>query len=257
MSEKTQHVLSPLRILVADDSLMQQALAVRLLEAQGHDVTVANNGRDAVAAACSGDFGLILMDVEMPEMDGLEATRAIREQERETGSHIPIIAVTSISDRKRCFAAGMDSYVAKPMQPKMLLTTIAVLLGKRQRREDEPCQCILLADDDPQIIEPLRYALEACDYRVIVAGDGEQAVRLTRKHHPDLLVLDVMMPKQTGLSVLQELQGTRFVNRVIIVTGTEDKHYKASAMSLGVKDYLHKPFPPNRLIETVKRLLAA
>jgi len=121
-----------LRVLLAEDSLVNQKLAVGLLEKHGHQVTLANHGREAVAAWESQDFDLVLMDVQMPEMDGYEATEAIRTRERETGRHTPIIAMTAHAmkgDRERCLAAGMDGYVAKPIRAQQIFDAIEQVLG--------------------------------------------------------------------------------------------------------------------------------
>jgi CheY-like chemotaxis protein len=125
--------LPPLRILLAEDSLVNQKLAVGLLERQGHSVTVANDGREALAAWKAKRYDAILMDVQMPELDGLEATTLIREREKRTGGHVPIIAMTAHAmkgDRERCLAAGMDEYVAKPIRAAALFTAIATALGR-------------------------------------------------------------------------------------------------------------------------------
>ncbi len=118
----------PLRILLAEDSLVNQKLAVALLHRQGHSVTIANNGREAVAAIERESFDLILMDIQMPEMDGLEATAAIREKELSAGRHTPIVAMTAhalTGDRERCLSAGMDGYVTKPIRPQDLYQAVA------------------------------------------------------------------------------------------------------------------------------------
>jgi PAS domain S-box-containing protein len=123
----------PLRLLLAEDSLVNQRLAVGLLERHGHRVTIANNGRQAVDLASDDGFDAILMDVQMPEMDGLEATRIIREQERQTGRHVPIIAMTAHAlkgDRQRCLDCGMDEYVAKPVRERQLLSALRAVLGE-------------------------------------------------------------------------------------------------------------------------------
>lgn len=107
-----------LRILIAEDNPINQKLVVRLLQKQGHTPVVANNGREAVEAWTQQTFDAILMDMMMPEMDGLEATMMIREQEKATGQHIPIIAITAnamLGDREKCLAAGMDEYISKPV----------------------------------------------------------------------------------------------------------------------------------------------
>lgn len=133
--------ITPLTILLAEDSLVNQKLAIGLLERTGHCVVVADNGAEAVAAYESRPFDLVLMDVQMPEMDGLDATRAIREAEKKTGRHVPIAAMTAHAmqgDRERCLAAGMDDYIAKPVRAKVLFETIARLLGTAARTAAVP-----------------------------------------------------------------------------------------------------------------------
>ena len=121
-----------LRILLAEDNIVNQRLAVRLLEKQGHTVEVANNGREALAALDRAPFDLVLMDVQMPEMDGFEATVAIREHELGRRAHIPIVAMTAHAmkgDEERCLQAGMDAYVSKPIDGQRLLRTIDKLIA--------------------------------------------------------------------------------------------------------------------------------
>ncbi len=107
-----------LHVLIAEDNLVNQKLAVRLLQKQGHTSLVANNGREALEAFEGQPFDAILMDMQMPEMDGLTATIKIRQRESVTGTHIPIIAMTAnvmTGDREKCLAAGMDDYISKPV----------------------------------------------------------------------------------------------------------------------------------------------
>jgi CheY-like chemotaxis protein len=116
-----------LRILLAEDNLVNQKLAVKLLEKRGHVVTIANNGREAVEHFDAAAFDLVLMDMQMPEMDGVQATAAIRGRECLTGAHTPIIAMTAhvmSGDRERCFAAGMDAYLPKPVDSSALYHVI-------------------------------------------------------------------------------------------------------------------------------------
>jgi CheY-like chemotaxis protein len=123
-------------VLLAEDNPMNQKLAVRLLERQGHTVVVASNGREAVDCLfgdrCDGPFDVVLMDVQMPEMDGLEAAEEIRKGEAGTGRHVPIIAMTAHAmkgDEDRCLAAGMDAYVAKPVKPEALFKILGQLVS--------------------------------------------------------------------------------------------------------------------------------
>jgi CheY-like chemotaxis protein len=119
----TRHTLrenSPgLRILLVEDNAVNQMLAVRLLEKRGHTVTVAGNGKEALSALEKDSVDLVLMDVQMPVMDGFQATAAIREKEKMSGNHLPIIAMTAhamAGDRERCLEAGMDDYITKPIR---------------------------------------------------------------------------------------------------------------------------------------------
>lgn len=117
-----------LRILLVEDSHVNQLVLREVLEKQGHIVTIADNGMKGVAAYQHGEFDLILMDLQMPEMDGYEATRIIRTKEKIVGGHIPIVALTAnvfAEDRKKCFTAGMDSYLSKPVSQKELRRVIS------------------------------------------------------------------------------------------------------------------------------------
>jgi two-component system sensor histidine kinase/response regulator len=106
--------------LVAEDSVIHQRLALSILNRRGFQVTVVNNGREAVVASRDFAFDLILMDVEMPVLDGCAATRQIRVQEMQHGLHVPIVAVTALEDRERVLNAGMDSYIPKPLSAAAL-----------------------------------------------------------------------------------------------------------------------------------------
>jgi PAS domain S-box-containing protein len=130
-----------LRILLAEDNLINRALAVAILEKRGHSLVLAENGRQAVDAARREVFDLIFMDVQMPQMDGFEATRLIRQFEKASGRHTPIAAMTARAmggDRERCLAAGMDDYVSKPLLKRDLLDLIERLSGPDSPKAAEP-----------------------------------------------------------------------------------------------------------------------
>jgi len=121
-----------LQVLVAEDNQVNQLLATRIFEMLGHQATVVSNGREAFVAFQAGKFDLIAMDVQMPEMDGLDATTAIRAWEKTAGTHTPIIAMTGHAmkgDRERCLAAGMDGYTSKPIRIGELEHAIAQLIN--------------------------------------------------------------------------------------------------------------------------------
>jgi PAS domain S-box-containing protein len=116
-----------LRVLVAEDHAVNQRLMQRLLEKRGHEVRIVENGADAIEAIHQESFDIVLMDVQMPHMDGFEATRMIRHHEITTGGHLPIVALTAHAmkgDQERCLEAGMDAYISKPIDPQTLFGTI-------------------------------------------------------------------------------------------------------------------------------------
>ena len=135
----TRHTLREMRnrarVLLAEDNAVNQTFALRLLERRGYAVSVAANGREALTALEREHFDLVLMDVQMPELDGFGATAAIRESERTAGGHIPIVAMTAHAlegDEARCLAAGMDAYISKPIRTSEMFATIERLLGRNE-----------------------------------------------------------------------------------------------------------------------------
>jgi CheY-like chemotaxis protein len=169
-----------LRVLVADDNRINRHLVVSILEKHGHSVVLAVNGLEAVAAARKGGLDAALLDVQMPEMDGLQATAAIRAAEVGTGRHLPIVALTAHAlkgDREACLAAGMDHYLAKPIHAAGLLSALDGLVGEpafdpREALARVEGDATLLAElveilraESPRLLADLRRRLEAADAR--------------------------------------------------------------------------------------------
>jgi CheY-like chemotaxis protein/HPt (histidine-containing phosphotransfer) domain-containing protein len=133
-----------LHVLVAEDNLVNRTLVTKLLQKRGHRVTAVENGRqavDAIASGKGGGFDAVLMDLQMPEMSGFEAAHAVRERERGSGAHLPLIALTAHAmqgDRERCLAAGMDGYLSKPIDVDALLATVERLGGTGDAGGHEP-----------------------------------------------------------------------------------------------------------------------
>jgi DNA-binding response OmpR family regulator len=129
-----------------------------------------------------------------------------------------------------------------------------------EQNEEQPAGAgakrILLVDDDPEIIESMRLTLEARGYQILVARDGNQGLVMAERENPDLLILDMMMPKRSGFLVLEKLLRSKPTLPAIMITANEGSRHKAYAEMLGVKDYLRKPFPMDRLLESVEKLLA-
>ena len=162
----------PLHILLAEDNPINQKLATRLLEKQGHTIDVVSSGREVVEVWARKPFDLILMDVQMPEMDGFEATNAIRVRERDSGRRIPILAMTAHAmkgDRERCLNAGMDGYVSKPIHSDELYSAIAALVDAAPKPvESSPIV--------PKSAPPLR-ELVAWDEALGYVGGDEELLR--------------------------------------------------------------------------------
>ena len=138
----TRHTLrkppKQLHILLAEDNIINQKMAVHILEKHHHKVKVANNGLEAVSMHRKESFDLVLMDVQMPKMDGFQATESIRKLDKTAGTHTPIIALTAHAmkgDKENCLAAGMDDYVPKPIKPDILMKTIDRVLEKIKKSE--------------------------------------------------------------------------------------------------------------------------
>jgi len=193
----------PLRILVAEDNAINQKVAVRTLEKQGHRVVVAETGTEALDALDAQSFDLILMDVQMPEMDGLEATARLREREKATGRHLPVIAMTAHAmkgDRERCLAAGMDGYVSKPVQGNELIRAIDAVVegpppakpepapnGKHGAGFDREAALARLEGDEELLRELVGIFLEDCPRllqgmrEALAQGDATALSRLAHK----------------------------------------------------------------------------
>ena len=164
----------PLRLLLAEDNLVNQKLAVTLLERWGHTVVKANNGLEAVAALQRQPFDVVLMDVQMPEMDGFEATAAIRAWEKGTSAHIPIVAMTAHAmkgDRENCLEKGMDGYVSKPLQPRVLFDVLESL-APTAVPEPSPSEREPAARELPKE-QPLRLLFDEAIALDRVGGDRE------------------------------------------------------------------------------------
>jgi two-component system sensor histidine kinase/response regulator len=195
---------APLRVLLAEDNAVNQLLAVRLLEKRGHSVKVTGNGREALDALENGTYDLVLMDVQMPEMDGIEATIALREREKITGVHQPVVALTALvikGDKERCLAAGMDGYLSKPIRQQeldeMLESYAAKLSAARLDAESEAIKEQDVAKQPesmhpPQTRQALRatFSLNEAELLDRIGGDLEFLSELTevfRQEYPKQL----------------------------------------------------------------------
>jgi CheY-like chemotaxis protein len=177
---------SALRILVTEDNAINRAVATGILEKQGHSLVHAGNGREALRILEKASFDLILMDVQMPEMDGFEATHHIREREAATNRHTPIVAMTAhamAGDRERCLAAGMNDYIAKPIRKEDLARVITAY-GPAAAPGVPQTMAPSLADAEVSSVFTGEELLEVCD------GDDElrrKLISLFNENTPEIL----------------------------------------------------------------------
>jgi CheY-like chemotaxis protein len=181
-----------LSVLLAEDNVVNQRVAVGLLTRRGHTVTVANDGLEVLTELDRQPFDVVLMDVQMPEMGGFEASQAIRAREAEKGGHMPIIAMTAhamAGDRERCLAAGMDGYLSKPIDPPALFAAIE---GERSVKEsapppiDRPSLLARMGGDEELMRDVVQLFLTDCPERLAAiraAIDRGDAVRLRGEAH--------------------------------------------------------------------------
>jgi CheY-like chemotaxis protein/HPt (histidine-containing phosphotransfer) domain-containing protein len=181
------------RILLAEDNIVNQRVAVGLLEGRGHRVTVAGNGCAALEAMSSQSFDVVLMDVQMPEMGGFEATARIRASEQGTGTRIRIVAMTAHAmsgDRECCLAAGMDGYLAKPIDPAALFAAVEDAIPS-SRSEDEPGAVAIfdrdaalhrMGGDDALLAEVQHVFVSDCPRRLAAIGAAVASRDADRLH---------------------------------------------------------------------------
>ncbi len=207
-SQVDRHV-PPLSILLVEDGKANQTMAVGLLSKWGHKVDVVENGLEAVRAFQHGKYDVILMDVQMPQMDGLEATQQIRELENGAAQRIPIIAMTAHAmkgDRDRCLAAGMDEYVSKPVKKEDLYRALSTLRIERPKVNSSP------ADESSRAAEPSRKIIDWDVAGEILGGDPTLIERIVREA---IARMKFLLPKLGDAIENRDLEPAKRIARVI------------------------------------------
>lgn len=265
--------LRELRVLLVDDvEISREVIGLHLRNA-GCAVQGARSGEEAVRLAAEGTPDLILMDCQMPGMDGYEATRRIRAHEGDA-RHTPIIALTAHAmkgDRDKCLAAGMDDYLSKPVARKTLLAKLAEWAHTARRAGSAgalPAAArsgfsgrILLVDDDPSIREASRGLLESLGCEVVLAANGAEALAAgERDADLDLVLMDCRMPGMDGWTAAarwreRERALGRPPTAIVALTAGERDDSLALCREAGMDDFLGKPFSPAQLRDLLARWL--
>ncbi|MBA4371741.1 MAG: hypothetical protein C0402_02640 [Thermodesulfovibrio sp.] len=239
------------RILLAEDTLSNQVRVRQALQAEGYELDIADNGSDAVVLSQEKHYDLILMDIQMPGMDGLEATRKIRSAE--TASRVPILAFSALSPgqyRDPCLEAGMDDYIHKPFDEKSLLKAISRRLDRRP--------VVLVVDDSGesrQLIENQISRLKCC--RVISAVNGIQAIKAVKSQQIALILMDMEMPVMDGYTASRTIRtlGLSSELPIIAMTAHAGEPEIRKCLKAGCSGYIHKPVEKTSLLAIINEHL--
>lgn len=252
------------KILVIDDDIASMELLQQRLKAWGYEVMTASDGKIGWEMVENHEPHLVIMDILLPKMNGFQLCKRIKEEPR--FSPIPIIMLTAVYidevDRNKGLQVGAQSYLmkadvymSKPFIPDQLLDTIRVLLGEKRVEKVVIKEKILVIDDDPATLELLQIRLEAEGYEVAVVPDGESGLKRIESEKPSLVILDIQLPRMSGMEVLTEIKKERTPMSVVMITAYGSEDIAIESMRQGADDYLTKPIDHNELIASVKRNL--
>jgi len=268
-------------VLLAEDNTANRELYAAMLEKGGYSVIAVENGSKVLEIYEKHPFDLILMDVSMPVMDGIQVTRFIREKEKASGSvsHIPIIAMTgraTAQDQEQCVEAGMDIHIAKPFTFKTLIDTLEQMIKEKPSGEStilsEPGKSdppekkgpvsnvpfnVLVAEDNKENQEVVAVLLEKLGVRYTFAENGKFALEKLEKEKYDLLLLDMQMPVMDGLAVLKYIRKRRNHKNlyVIALTAHALKGDAEKYINAGCDDYISKPIDKMQFRNKISELI--
>jgi len=259
---------SDLRILMAEDNPVNQMVALGMLDELGHTTTVATNGEEAFKLFKKQDFDLVLMDCQMPVLDGFKATRLIRQWEMQEGREpTKIIAVTANAldgDKERCRAAGMDDYVSKPFTLEGLGAAVASVMKQAEPDavQDDSRPQVLIVDDNAINQQVNKAMVEELGYGTQVAENGAKALQAMESRNFDLVLMDCHMPVLNGYDTTREIRrreeesAAESPTPVIAVTADLMQSNRHRCLSAGMDDYVTKPFTEQQLRAVLNRWLS-
>ena len=249
------------KILIVDDDKQIVTLLSSRLKTHRYEIVVAYDAVQAVAKAFSEKPDLILLDIKMPGGDG---TRVMENLKNSADTAlIPIIVITAFPSKdmqQKAKEMGALDFISKPFEAKDMLSRIQKALGEESPRTEEsgkPAKTILVVDDDPHIRELLQSRLKKNGYNVIIANDGQEALDKTYQEHPNLIILDIMLPKVDGYSVCKVLRSDEEYRDIpiIMLTGRTLAQDIKMGMELGAVSYVQKPFKPDVLLGLIQGLI--
>jgi CheY-like chemotaxis protein len=246
-------------ILIVDDDPDILEGVVAVLETQDYRLATARDGLEALEKIRQETPDLVILDMLMPRMDGFAVIKELRADPEFAG--LPVIVLTTVIEdaayRRYELETGLSmdvaDFIEKPAPPAELLKRVSAVV-------DQPY--ILIADDDPDILEAITTVLRTAPYQVATARNGEQCLEMVRQRKPDILVLDLLMPKMDGFAVIRELQSDPALASVpiaVLTTVVEDasrrRYELETGLDLRVTTYLQKPVAPAELLSTISKLM--
>lgn len=246
IKESGIYALKGARILLAEDEYINRVLIETVLEQLGVNVTSVENGEAAIKEAIEGDYQLILMDIQMPGVDGLEAAKAIRKHERKTGKHVDIVALTALAmagDREKCLQAGMDDYLPKPAEKNQLIEVLTKFLTNKA----------LVVESDQANQDTMVKTLIESGWGVTIAETRRSAMYEACLTHFGLILFDMSMPhgqSAEAIDILRRLE-EYLVHRTVIV-GIGDT--RDSGELAGVDGYIQRPVTAEKIREKLESL---
>ncbi|MBI5555045.1 MAG: response regulator [Elusimicrobia bacterium] len=225
------------------------------LEDEGYHVIWALTGQQAIARSRSDRPDLILLDIKLPDLDGIQVLKTLKDDPQT--KNIAVLIVSVLPDREnQTRLLGINDYLTKPVDKKQLLAKVSETLGERGAKKRGT---VLIADDEPNVVESIKISLQEEGYNTKVAIDGEEALAKTKELKPDLLLLDVMMPKIDGYEVLKTLKSDPdlFIQKipVIIISARKMAEDKRQGLDLGAAKYITKPFKVKELLSEIARII--
>lgn len=241
------------KILVVDDEQDIREIIRFYLEDSGYEVIEASNGKEALELAQKHRPELITLDILMPGMDGFEVIKNLKEKDQT--KDIPVIILSVVPENHR-YHHAIAEYISKPFEKNALIGAVEKVFFKMEGKQKYK---ILVVDDEKDIVDVVCDSFEEeGDYVTIKAFSGQEAIEITKKEKPDLILLDLKMPQMSGYDVIKQLKGNEKLSRIpiVVLTGTfiseEDKQ---KGVKLGAEKYLTKPFSAKELVSQIKESL--
>jgi CheY-like chemotaxis protein len=246
IEEEVAYALRGAKVLLAEDEFINRVLIETILKQLGVEVTSVSNGQQAVSEACTGQYQVVLMDVQMEDMDGLEATRRIRKYESKHGGHANIVALTALAmsgDREKCLQAGMDDYLPKPVQRNALINVLAQFLTSR----------VLVVDGDPASQNIFVRTLVETGWQVTLAETQRSAMYEVSLSHFDLIVYDLSTPELEGLEAVKTIrQLEEYSGQRTMIFGIGEQNLHGDLLEEGFDGYIQRPVNKDKILRQLE-----